>query len=273
MVNRTILLLGASSDIGKSLAETYLANGDTVIGTYRDGKSIDTLPRHPRAHFLHCDVGSPQSIRGAVERVARLGLKWDVFVSAVGTLEPIGKFFDTNFDEWEQSLIVNSSAQLRFLHGTFHLRKSDSTSHVVFFAGGGTNNAFTNFSAYCLSKIMLIKMCELLDDENQDLNVFIVGPGWVRTKIHNHVINSGRRSGESLQKTEEFLKSNSQGTSYEDIFRCIEWCIEKGKKVAGGRNFSVVHDAWKDESVELSTQLLRDPNQFKLRRRDVRMNP
>ena len=50
-------------------------------------------------------------------------------------------------------------------------------------AGGGTNNPFTNYSAYCVSKIALIKMCELIDDEYKNLNVFIIGPGLLKPKL------------------------------------------------------------------------------------------
>ena len=139
-------------------------------------------------------------------------------------------------------------------------------SHVVFFAGGGTNNPFTNYSAYCVSKILLIKMCELLDDENTDLNVFIVGPGWVRTKIHDQTLDNPKGAGNSYERTLEFLESEGSGTSYEDIYDCINWCIAKGRDVAGGRNFSVVYDTWRQGGEQLAEQLRGDSDKFKLRR-------
>jgi len=181
-------------------------------------------------------------------------------------MEPIGKFFKCDFDTWEQSIRVNSTAQLRLLHEIYPLRRKGSTCHVVFFAGGGTNNPFTNYSAYCAAKIMLIKICELLDDENKDLNVFIIGPGWVRTKIHNQTLNSRSAAGRNYERTLEFIRSKNNGTDYKDIYDCINWCIAQGRAVSGGRNFSVAHDIWHNGGKALARQLRATHDKFKLRR-------
>ena len=110
-----------------------------------------------------------------IREYAALDQPWNLFVSAAGTMEPIAPFFSADFDVWEQSVTVNSTAQLRVLHGLWPQRSRDPVD-VMLMAGGGTNNPFTNYSAYCVSKIALIKMCELLDDEEDDLNIFIIGP-------------------------------------------------------------------------------------------------
>jgi NADP-dependent 3-hydroxy acid dehydrogenase YdfG len=181
-------------------------------------------------------------------------------------MEPIKNFFNCSFDEWEQSVLLNSLAQLRVLHGLFPFREKNVTSSVIFFAGGGTNGPFTNYSAYCAAKILLIKICELLDDENEDVNPYIIGPGWVRTKMHNQTINNPLESGKNYQRTIDFLSSDIQGTSYDDIYNCIKWCNSQGKSVAGGRNFSVVHDRWSSDGDLLVETLRNDINKYKLRR-------
>ena len=136
---------------------------------------------------------------------------------------------------------------------------------VAFFAGGGTNNPFRNYSAYCLSKILLIKMCELLDDEAGDLKTYILGPGYVRTKIHDETLRAAGQAGDNMEKTRRFLESD--GTPMDDIFDCLEWCVAQDRSVVGGRNFSVVHDPWRNGGAALAESLANDPDKFKLRRR------
>ena len=51
---------------------------------------------------------------------------------------------------------------------------------------------FDNYSAYCVGKLLLIKMTELLDSECPDLQVSIIGTGWVNTKIHRQTLAAGR---------------------------------------------------------------------------------
>lgn len=264
--NKNIFILGIGSDIGRALAKFYAGRGDKVYGTYRSRQSVKSIAGQKKIRLLKCDLADRNSINNCISKYRKLGKPWDIFISCAGTMEPIGKFFKVDFDKWEKSIIVNSIAQLRFLHGVYPYRRKNKINHTVFFAGGGTNNPFTNYSAYCASKIMLIKMCELLDDENKDLNVFIVGPGWVRTKIHFQTLKNRLTAGANYANTRIFMKSEEPGTSYKDIFDCIDWCISRGRAVAGGRNFSVVHDHWRKNAASLIRKLRADTGKFKLRR-------
>lgn len=262
----SVFILSAGSDIGRELAERYLAAGHQVAGTYRSERSVAELEPHPNLHLFKCDLADPPSIRAALSAFREEVGVWDTFISSAGTEEPIGPFFECDFDEWEQSVIVNASAQLRVLHGLYPLRRPGKLNHAMFFAGGGTNNPFRNYSAYCISKIFLIKVCELLDDENDDLNVFIVGPGFVRTKIHRQTLCRPQLAGPNYEKTRAWVESDEPGTSFDDIYECIEWCKALGKRGAGGRNFSIVHDQWRDGGAALTEALLQDTDKFKLRR-------
>lgn len=264
---RTVFILGGSADIGRALAERYLAADCSVALTYRARKSVADLEGRPNLAMIECDVGSSSSIEKAVREFGKLGWKWDLFLSSVGTMEPIGPFFDTDFSEWERSVDINALGQLHVLHGLYPFRRTGKVSDVMFFAGGGTNNPFTNYSAYAASKILLIKMAELLDDEASDINIFVVGPGYVRTKIHEETLRNAKRAGSNLEKTQNFLKG--EGTSYDDIFGCIEWCAAQGRPVAGGRNFSVVHDPWRNGGAALAASLANENDLYKLRRRQT----
>jgi|SRR3972149_3068911 len=264
--NKTVFILGISSDIGYELSRLYYQEGYNVIGTYRSKNSFLDALHETNIDLIQCDINDLISVKAAIEKYKSGCRPWDIFISSVGVMDPIGNFFKCDFATWEQSVIANSIAQLRFLHGMYPYRCKGEMSHACFFAGGGTNSTFTNYSAYCVSKIMLIKMCELLDDENDDLNVFIVGPGWVKTKIHEQTFKNSINAGINYQRTVEFLNSDITGTPTRDIYDCIKWCIDQGKLIASGRNFSVVNDKWRQGGKELAEQLCCDPNKFKLRR-------
>lgn len=217
-------------------------------------------------HLLPCDVGSRDSIREMLDAYRRLGQPWDVFISAVGVLEPIGPWTSLEFDAWEESVIINSLAQLRVLHGLYPHRRPGREVHAAFFAGGGTNNPFRNYSAYCLSKIALIKMCELIDDEVPDLNAFIIGPGFLPTKIHAQTFANPEGAGKNVDKTKHFFEAPGRVATYADLYDCINWCVAGGRDVMGGRNLSAVHDPWNDPGNALAEALRHDGNRFKLRR-------
>jgi len=260
-----VFILSVSSDIGEQLALDYLSRGLRVAGTYRHSLPASLRDRNDFAG-LCCDVTSPECAAQISGFLQTRHFRWDIFISCVGQLAPVGTFFSTDFEDWAISVETNSVAQLRALHAAHPFRRTDRTCHVVFFAGGGTNNPFRSYSAYCLGKIALIKMCELLDDENPDLNVFIVGTGWVRTKIHEQTLAAGPRAGTSYEKTRQFIDQQERGTEHRDIAAMIRWGVAQGRAVAGGRNFSVVHDGWAEAGPELAAKLRTDPDKFKLRR-------
>ena len=116
--------------------------------------------------------------------------------------------------------------------------------------------------AYTLSKITSIKAVELLDAELKDTKFSILGPGWVKTKIHKSTIDQPLNSGNNYQKTlQNFKKNNFYPMS--KLIKCCNWLLNSNKKLVGGRNFSSVFDPWDNKKINM---IKKDPNLFKLRR-------
>ena len=258
------IVMGISSDIGRELAVRFAADGWKVSGTYRERSGIAGLPSG--VQVTPCDLRSQESTQAALEAIRRHAPSWDAVVVAAGTEEPIGMFWGCDADQWEEGVRVNALAPLRLIRGLYSARNRNGTPSVVFFSGTGTNSPAPAYSAYCASKILLIKMCELLDDESPDTSFFIIGPGIVRTKIHEQTLRSGERGGANYRKVVDFLASPDPGTSHDEIYACLRWCMSAGKSIMGGRNISLVHDAWRDGGNLLSRELAKDPTLYKLRR-------
>jgi NAD(P)-dependent dehydrogenase (short-subunit alcohol dehydrogenase family) len=256
-----VFLSSITSDIGIALARRYSRDGYAIAGTYRSTALLDQLRDLPDCHLFYCDLGDLDTIARSVSAFQALGLSWDTLISCASWPPPLTQFFEGDFEQWSRSVHINAIEQLRVVHALHSTRAQDA--NVVFFAGPGTNNAVTNFSALTISKLMLIKMCELLDAENPDLNTFIVGPGWTKTKTHDAILSDPHVSEAKRAETLQFL-ATQEGTSMDDIYDSIRWLSNAGRTVAGGRNFSVVHDCW--GSTELATALENDPNMYKLRR-------
>lgn len=260
-----VFLSSITSDIGIALAHRYSKAGFRVAGTYRSTTLLPQLKSIPGVELFHCDLKSRESIDTSSQKFAHRGLRWNTFIALGAQPQPLTAFFKATFDDWEQAVHVNAVGQMRQLH-RMHAARAEGNNSVVLFAGPGTNNAPADFSAAVVSKVFLIKMCELLDAENPDLNVFIVGPGWTKTKTHYEYLADPNVSKQKYEEVKAFIESND-GTPMDDIFRCIRWLEAQGRTVAGGRNFSVVHDQWRGEpSVALVAELTRDRDMYKLRR-------
>lgn len=260
-----VIIISLSSDIGEALCDSWIAKGWDVFGTYRTDSLVLNKLKEKGVRIVPCDLSSAKEIKKACFKLKTLCPKWDVLVLCAGTQEPIGAFLDNNFESWKESLSVNLTGQLNIVHELMPYRNNSRALGpcVLFFAGGGTNNATVNYSAYTISKIALIKMCELLDAEISDSRFTIIGPGWVKTKIHEQTLKAREKAGDNFRKTEDKLSGN-ECTPMADVVSCCEWVINSPRDVVGGRNISVVFDMWGSE--KLSRRLKSDFDMYKLRR-------
>jgi len=258
------IILGIGSDIGRELAGRLAADGWTVAGTHRGAQAPAGLPKNARS--TACDMASAQDTAAAARWLREAAGAWDLVVVAAGTEEPIGSFWECDEQEWEKGIEVNALGPLRLVRALYPARRAGGAPCVAFFSGSGTNSAAPAYSAYAASKLFLIKMCELLDAESPDTSFFILGPGIVRTKIHEQTLKAGKRAGGNHRKVADFLGSADPGTSHDDIYACLRWCMAAGKPALGGRNISLAHDAWRGGGAALLRRLKEDAGFYKLRR-------
>lgn len=263
--NRSAIVISASSDIGIAVCTRWQSSGWEVYGTYRTKSKATEALNNSGVKLIHCDLSDATSIHDACSQLRTLCSQWDVLVMCPGTQEPVGAFSDCSFNEWEESLRVNFTSQMHLIHQLLPTRRISSVLEpiVLLFAGGGTNSAPPNYSAYITSKIALIKMCELLDAEISDTRFAIVGPGWVKTKMHESTLRAGVRAGANYQRTMDKLARN-ECTPMDEVLDCCDWLVNTPRQFVSGRNFSVEFDQWGTE--ELLKMLSGNPDIYKLRR-------
>ena len=261
---KNAIIISLSSDIALAIADKLSSEGWSIVGTYRNKLDIQQKINE-KITLLHCDLSNTESCDKAAKNILNLMPNWDVLIFATGTLVPVGSFLENHVDDWGTSIHINFINQIRLTHTLVNgLSLRSETPSVIYFAGGGTNNAVMGYSAYTISKIALIKMCELLDAEISHVKFTIVGPGWIKTKIHNETLAAGEKCNASnYANTIEHIKNNVW-TSMSEVVAFIQWVIKQPKKVVGGRNFSVVHDDI--SNFDFIEKISNTPDMYKLRR-------
>lgn len=263
--HETAVVIGASSDIGYALCQDWLQKKWKLLGTYRTNSGSLNELKHSLSLLVNCDFGDGDSIINASNQLAG-GLDfWDVLVFCPGLQEPIGAFEDIDFDAWEKSIAINFTNQLKMLKHLLPKRNvlTESGPTVIFFAGGGVNNAPTLYSAYTAAKIALIKMVELLAAEIPEVKFVIIGPGWVKTKIHSSVLSAGKLAGYAYERAEKKFKDGTF-VPMSRVVACCNALIAGPRAVLSGRNFSVEFDRW--DQPDFIAPMIEDDNFYKLRR-------
>lgn len=259
---RSALIVGNDSEIG-SLISKNLEDSDWVV--FSTSRRKDLIQQNKSAKLYFCDLLDRESISLAVTTFVHDCPDWELVVISIGTLNPIGDFIETTFENWEISLQVN------FLNQLFLIRELLRNTHltpnarrtILTFAGSGTNSAPTRFSAYTLSKIALIKATEILAAEYIDCAFVSLGTGWIKSPIHNQTLEAGDFAGVAYYETKRRMLEDDFGDP-NLICDFINWIIQQPIRSISGMNFSLQGDDWK--SPFFIERLAKEPDNFKLRR-------
>jgi NAD(P)-dependent dehydrogenase (short-subunit alcohol dehydrogenase family) len=257
LLKNCTLIIGATSGIGEALTDHLRTLGEKVIGTSR---SILQSENGADESFT-LDVSSLDSINSFVRRFSQEYV-WERLVFCPAVMSPIGPFGEVNIDEWVSTFNINFTNQVYLLRKLLP-SKGGEMPRVIFFAGGGTNSAPRDYSAYTISKIALIKLVELLNEEMNSVSFTIIGPGWVNTKIHKQSMVHGLENSKAFKETKRRIRENDF-VSMEKVVKSIMWVLSQSKEIVGGRNFSTAQDPL--DSDDFIRSISSDYHALKLRR-------
>jgi NAD(P)-dependent dehydrogenase (short-subunit alcohol dehydrogenase family) len=259
---KKILIAGIGSDIGCALAEHWLKQGHSVVGTFRNKTAkIEALSENLEG-LSYCNFKDKESITNCLGELKELAHGWDALVVCPATMLPISSFEKADIEAWIESFSLNFLSIARFMHGALQFKSHVGKPVVINFAGGGSNSAPHNVSAYVSAKIALTKLTELLAAENTMVKFTILGPGWVKTKIHNEMLGSPDASDIQISETKRRL-AEGDFVPMDRILFCCDWLLKSGLEVSG-RNFSAEYDLIGNN--ELTDFLISNENFYKLRR-------
>lgn len=258
--SKNLFIVAISSDIGIALASSRLEKGWNVYGTYRKmSRDVEKLVELG-AKVVELDLLN-EGFNDQLTKFSGLAKKWDELIIASGTLSPVEWFEQSDPISWNTALEVNFLKPIEIIRTM--LPKRGQRPLVLCFSGSGSNGIAPCLSAYTVGKIGLIKTMELLDSEIDDTRFCIVGPGWVKTKIHEQAMVRGRTPDTIYQKTKDRHKKD-QFVPMADVIACVDWISSMEKSVIGGRNISVAFDNWR--APEFKNFLSGNPNAGKIRR-------
>ena len=197
---KTVAIIGAKSDIG-----AYISNS-----IKKDG-------------FNTFEIGHSQWFR----REALVD-GWDLIVFACGTMNPVGKFFECEPESWLSCIDGNALSPLLRLHHFYPARNEGA--QVCFFSGPNPHKPNPYYSAYDASKALLINAAKNINAEG--LKCFVLGPGYVPTKIHQQTIAAGVPN----ERLARARANNEAGTPMSKIYECLRWCMDND---VGGQHIFV----------------------------------
>jgi NAD(P)-dependent dehydrogenase (short-subunit alcohol dehydrogenase family) len=201
LAGRVAAITGASSGIGRGIAELFVREGAAVALMARDasrlGAAVSSLGAPDRTLAVPGDVGQTADcdafVAATVERFGRL----DVFVSNAG-IHRVVPFLDTSDETWDELMRIN-------LRGAFTSCRAAARAMVAGGRGGsiivvGSTNSFVaepHSAAYNASKAALVLLASSMavDLAGWGVRVNVVAPGTIASEITRPMLEAGHPFG------------------------------------------------------------------------------
>jgi NADP-dependent 3-hydroxy acid dehydrogenase YdfG len=232
IVDKVVVITGASSGIGETIAKLLARHGAKVVMGARRKNRIDAVVKEisaagEKAIGFAVDVTKRPEVealvRGAVDSFGRV----DVIVNNAGIM-PIAPIEALKVEEWERMIDVNIKGLLYGVAAVLPIMQKQRQGHIInmasvfgikVFAPGGT--------VYCATKSAVRALTEGLRIElhSQNIRCTMISPGAVATELPES------SSEEATRKyLREFYKT-VMAIPADSIARAIAYAIEQPTEV------------------------------------------
>lgn len=185
MTYRVVWIIGASSGIGKALAEIYAGRGATVAVSARSADALQTMAEsNANIHAYQLDIGDADAVAATVARIeAELG-SIDLMIQSAAMWSQMG------VDEFDaakirKSMDVNFGGTVNVVGALIGPMMQRRSGHISIIASVAGYIGLPQSLAYGPTKAALISFAESLkpDLDRYNVQVSVVNPGFVETPM------------------------------------------------------------------------------------------
>jgi len=183
----TAVVTGASSGIGRAVAERFAADGADVVVCSREQANVDPVAEGIRedggsALAVECDVTDRDAVDALVEATVEEFGGLDILVNNAGASFVAG-FDDISPNGWDAIMDVNLGGTYHCTHAASEHLKAGGGGAVVNVASVAGQEGAPYMSHYAAAKAAIINLTRTLAMEwaGDDVRVNCVAPGFVAT--------------------------------------------------------------------------------------------
>jgi NAD(P)-dependent dehydrogenase (short-subunit alcohol dehydrogenase family) len=242
-----IVVTGSSTGIGRALVMRLIGEGHSVWGIARSDQTDFEISQKGNFRSIRCDVADWAGMAKAAETVGMLWPRLDGLVCCAGSQGEVGPAVRANPERWSATVRANLDGTfnaVRAFHGL--LARASRRAKIVCFSGGGATKARANFSAYGVAKTAIVRLVEMIAEEERDapLDINAVAPGAIATRLTDEVIALGPDIAGHAEFESALKQKAGGGASLERALDLVEWLLSAKSDGVTGKLLSAPWDPW-----------------------------
>lgn len=191
LVDKIVLVTGASSGIGRSCARAFAEVGARLLLCARRAERLSALAAElqteleTECHTLVFDVRDRQATEAAIGGLPREWAAIDVLVNNAGLAAGLDPLHEGDVDDWDRMLDTNVRGLLNVTRPVVRGMVARGCGHVINIGSIAGHEAYPGGAVYCATKAAVGKITEGLrmDLLGTGVRVSTVDPGMVETEF------------------------------------------------------------------------------------------
>lgn len=189
-MNKTALITGATSGIGKATALKAAEAGFDIIITGRRGDRLQALAQEIRrkgvdALPLQFDIRNPHEVQAAVDALQGKWREISVLVNNAGLAVGVSPLQEGILDDWERMIDTNVKGLLYITRAVAPLMIARNAGHIVNLGSIAGKEVYPGGNVYCATKHAVDALSRAMrtDMLKHNIKVTNIAPGMVETEF------------------------------------------------------------------------------------------
>ena len=208
---KTVILSGASSGIGKGIAERLIKDhGCKVIGIARNEQRLINFKEElgnkgDNFTYYIFDVSQEEKWQELAETLEKENIKPDILINNAGILPKFDKFVNYSLDEIKKAMEINFYSCVYSMQALMPIILKSDCAAIVNVASSAALCSLAGTSVYSASKAALKGFTEAVREEHRDnCYIALICPGFTKTDI----FRNQSKSSDKAQKAMDLISTD-----------------------------------------------------------------
>ncbi|PTM11758.1 MAG: NAD(P)-dependent oxidoreductase [Bacteroidetes bacterium] len=188
-INKTALITGATSGIGRATAHEFAKHGIKLILCGRRQERLDAIKlavsKQTEVMTLNFDVRNKTKVLEAIESLPEAFKHIDILINNAGNAHGLDPIQDGKIDDWDAMIDINVKGLLYVSKAVIPQMTERQAGHIINIGSSAGKEVYPKGNVYCASKHAVIA---ITDGMRIDLNPFgikvtAINPGLVETEF------------------------------------------------------------------------------------------
>ena len=251
--DRVSIVTGAGRGIGRAIAIAFAREGARLILAARtEAELLETAGRcreeGGEALPFTADVAKWDQVQDLIRTVIREAGHVDILVNSAGVYGPIGRTAEIDIATWTQAVAVNLFGPLYLCRAILPHFLERRGGKIILLGGGGATAPLANFSSYAATKAGVARLGDTLAEELKAFNVQVnvIAPGLVDTRLQDEVLAAGPRAGVLLEKIQRARETGTGAVSPDVAASLAVFLASSASGTLTGKLIAAPYDPWRE---------------------------